>query len=143
LAPPAVDPDQLLTIMRRDKKVLADRLRFVLLERTGRWAVRDDVPDELVLDVPREQRSRWAPTAKNGRSWRCPAQPCTCPARSPTTATRCATPLRPSGCPPSRCTCPTSTRASRSGGARWWRPSAPGKSRASAPTATCLVSSPP
>lgn len=65
LAPPAVDPDQLLTIMRRDKKVLADRLRFVLLERTGRWVVRDDVPDELVLDVLREQRSIWAATAKN------------------------------------------------------------------------------
>lgn len=64
LAPPPVDDAQLLTVMRRDKKVLADRLRFVLLERTGRWVVRDDVPDELVLETLREQRSVWTAASK-------------------------------------------------------------------------------
>lgn len=65
LTPPDVDEEQLLSIMRRDKKALSDRMRFVLLEATGRWVVRDDVPEELVLDVLREQRSIWAGAAAN------------------------------------------------------------------------------
>lgn len=59
---PDVDPKQVLTLMRRDKKVLADRIRFVLLERTGRFVVRDDVPDELVLETIQEQRTLWTAT---------------------------------------------------------------------------------
>lgn len=56
VAPPPVDERQLLTVMRRDKKVRADKLRFVLLERVGEPVVTDDVPDELVLEVMQEQR---------------------------------------------------------------------------------------
>lgn len=61
-APPDVDAEQVLTVMRRDKKVLDDRMRFVLLEQTGRFVVRDDVPDELVLETLQEQRRLWTAT---------------------------------------------------------------------------------
>lgn len=60
LAPPPVDDDHVLTVMRRDKKVLADKLRFVLLERPGRWVVRDDVSDQIVLEALQELHTTWA-----------------------------------------------------------------------------------
>lgn len=57
VSPPPVDAEYLLTVMGRDKKVRAERLRFVLLERPGEPVVRDDVPDDLVLEVVQELRS--------------------------------------------------------------------------------------
>jgi 3-dehydroquinate synthase len=43
--------DELLTIMRRDKKAVGGRLRFVLPERIGRVELVDDVPDVLVREA--------------------------------------------------------------------------------------------
>lgn len=62
-APPEVDEEELLALIRRDKKALDHRARFVLLEEPGRWVVRDDIPEELVLEIMREQRSVWATTS--------------------------------------------------------------------------------
>ncbi len=59
-APPPVEEAKLLTLMRRDKKTVDQKIRFVLAEQPGRWVVRDDVPDDLVLEIVREQRNRWA-----------------------------------------------------------------------------------
>lgn len=56
VTPPSVDERQLVTVVRRDKKVRADQLRFVLLERVGEPVVVDGVPEEFVLEVMREQR---------------------------------------------------------------------------------------
>ncbi|MFS8524475.1 MAG: 3-dehydroquinate synthase, partial [Limnochordales bacterium] len=59
-APPPVEEAKLLTLIRRDKKTVDQKIRFVLAEQPGRWVVRDDVPDDLVLEIVREQRNRWA-----------------------------------------------------------------------------------
>jgi 3-dehydroquinate synthase len=48
---PGIDIDAVLAATRRDKKVAAGRLRWVLLEDIGRPVLRDDVPDELVRSV--------------------------------------------------------------------------------------------
>lgn len=49
LDPPAVDGQEMLRVMHRDKKASAGRLRFILPDRIGRVELVGDVPDELVL----------------------------------------------------------------------------------------------
>jgi 3-dehydroquinate synthase len=49
--------DQLLTVMRSDKKAIAGRMRFVLPQRLGSATLFDDVPETDVCDVLREIRS--------------------------------------------------------------------------------------
>jgi 3-dehydroquinate synthase len=51
--PDGLAATELLDRMRSDKKVLGGRLRFVLPQRIGAVTIRDDVPEELVLDVLR------------------------------------------------------------------------------------------
>ena len=46
--------DALLDAMRKDKKVRAGTLRFVVLNRIGEAAMRDGVPEELVSELWRE-----------------------------------------------------------------------------------------
>ncbi|HUU82381.1 MAG TPA: 3-dehydroquinate synthase [Phycisphaerae bacterium] len=46
-----VAADELLRYIARDKKTARDRVRFVLLEGLGRTTLRDDVPEELVVEV--------------------------------------------------------------------------------------------
>jgi 3-dehydroquinate synthase len=43
--------DELLTVMRRDKKAVSGRLRFILPTRLGEVKLFDDVPEPLVRDV--------------------------------------------------------------------------------------------
>ena len=43
--------DDLLAVMRRDKKAAGGRLRFVLPTRLGEVELFDDVPEALVRDV--------------------------------------------------------------------------------------------
>jgi 3-dehydroquinate synthase len=43
--------DELLTVMRRDKKNVGGRMRFVLPTRIGHAAVFDDIPEPLVREV--------------------------------------------------------------------------------------------
>jgi 3-dehydroquinate synthetase len=50
-APPASPPDELLRVMRSDKKALAGRLRFILPRRIGDVALFDDVTEKDVLHV--------------------------------------------------------------------------------------------
>ena len=59
-APPKIAVERWLELMRRDKKVDAGALRFVLLEALGRAVVRNDVQD---TDVAQSVvgRSLWAP----------------------------------------------------------------------------------
>ena len=45
VAPPKIAAERWLDLMRRDKKVDAGALRFVLLEALGRAVIRSDVPD--------------------------------------------------------------------------------------------------
>jgi 3-dehydroquinate synthase len=45
------DVDAMLGVMRRDKKKVGDRLRFVLPTRMGHVALFDDVPETLVREV--------------------------------------------------------------------------------------------
>lgn len=52
--PPDLDPDAVLTVALRDKKVRAGRIRWVLPTAFGNVVVRDDVPEELVRAVLRE-----------------------------------------------------------------------------------------
>jgi 3-dehydroquinate synthase len=47
-AKPEWPVDQLIDAMRRDKKVSAGRMRFILPTRIGEVALRDDVPESLV-----------------------------------------------------------------------------------------------
>jgi 3-dehydroquinate synthase len=49
--PTAHAADQLLEVMRRDKKAVSGRLRFVLPTRLGAVKLVDDVPEPLVRDV--------------------------------------------------------------------------------------------
>jgi 3-dehydroquinate synthase len=49
--PPEWSADDLLAVMRRDKKNVAGRLRFILPVRIGQVAAFDDVPDALVREV--------------------------------------------------------------------------------------------
>jgi 3-dehydroquinate synthase len=49
LDPPAVDGQEMLRAMHRDKKATAGRLRFILPDRIGRVELVDDVPDDSVL----------------------------------------------------------------------------------------------
>jgi 3-dehydroquinate synthase len=46
-----VDADAVRAAMSHDKKIASNRLRWVLLEDFGKPVIRDDVPDELVLNV--------------------------------------------------------------------------------------------
>jgi 3-dehydroquinate synthase len=45
------DPEALLTVMRRDKKNVGGRMRFILPTQLGRVAAFDDVPEALVREV--------------------------------------------------------------------------------------------
>ncbi|HJZ89902.1 MAG TPA: 3-dehydroquinate synthase [Gemmataceae bacterium] len=45
------DPEALLTVMRRDKKSIAGRMRFILPTQLGRVAAFDDVPEAMVREV--------------------------------------------------------------------------------------------
>ena len=56
-APPPLDPQELLAVMQRDKKVRAGRLRFVLLDGLGRAFVTDEVPTEWITEVLAEQQA--------------------------------------------------------------------------------------
>jgi len=47
--PPGVEPDELLRLMHRDKKVADGRLRFVLPDRLGHVELVGDVPDDDVV----------------------------------------------------------------------------------------------
>jgi 3-dehydroquinate synthase len=49
--PQGVDPDQVLNLALRDKKVRAGRVRWVLPTALGEATVRDDVPEALVREV--------------------------------------------------------------------------------------------
>lgn len=53
LAAPGVDARAVLDALRRDKKVEAGRVRFVLLERAGAAALHEDVPEALVAETVR------------------------------------------------------------------------------------------
>ncbi|MEZ4554759.1 MAG: 3-dehydroquinate synthase [Dehalococcoidia bacterium] len=53
LTAPGVSASAVLEAMRMDKKVVAGKLRFVLLEDIGRPVIRDDVPEDLVGEVVR------------------------------------------------------------------------------------------
>jgi 3-dehydroquinate synthase len=50
---PAWLVDDLVTVMRRDKKAAAGKLRFVLPTRIGEVRLMDDVPESLVREVLR------------------------------------------------------------------------------------------
>lgn len=56
-APPPLDPQALLEVMGRDKKVRDGRLRFVLLDGLGHALVTDEVPPQWIKDVLHEQQS--------------------------------------------------------------------------------------
>ena len=47
----ALDPNRVLDAMRFDKKVKSGRIRLVLLEAVGRAVIRDDVPEEVILEA--------------------------------------------------------------------------------------------
>ncbi len=49
--PPGLDPDAILALTLRDKKVQAKRVRWVLPTALGSVVVRDDVPEETVRGV--------------------------------------------------------------------------------------------
>ncbi len=49
--PPGLDPDELLSHMRLDKKTQADGLRFIVWEGAGRARVEAGVPEAAVRDV--------------------------------------------------------------------------------------------
>ncbi len=49
--PPAEDPERIRMIMRGDKKVLKDQLRFVLLSAPGAAFVSDDVPTDALVSL--------------------------------------------------------------------------------------------
>jgi 3-dehydroquinate synthase len=49
--PGLVDPEPLIAIMRRDKKSVAGRLRFVLPDRIGHVELVDGVPENVVREV--------------------------------------------------------------------------------------------
>ncbi|NJN68451.1 MAG: 3-dehydroquinate synthase [Chloroflexaceae bacterium] len=49
--PPGCDPDQILSLTLHDKKVLHQRIRWILPTAIGQVTVRDDVPDEVVRAV--------------------------------------------------------------------------------------------
>jgi 3-dehydroquinate synthetase len=53
-APPPLPIDDLLSVMRNDKKAVAGRLRLVLPRRLGEVALFDDVPDAEVRRVLEE-----------------------------------------------------------------------------------------
>ena len=50
-SPPRIEPSRWIELMRRDKKVQAGALRFVLLERLGQAVVRGDVLEDAVRSV--------------------------------------------------------------------------------------------
>ena len=47
----AVPTEDLLGYVTRDKKTARDRVRYVLLERIGQTVLRDDVPDDMVVEA--------------------------------------------------------------------------------------------
>lgn len=49
--PPSVDPEQVLEVMRHDKKASRGRLRFILPHRIGHVELVEDVPADQVLTV--------------------------------------------------------------------------------------------
>ncbi len=51
VTPPALDVQALLDVMAMDKKVVAGKLRLVLLEAVGQARMVDDVPGDLLRDV--------------------------------------------------------------------------------------------
>jgi 3-dehydroquinate synthase len=51
VAGPTLNVDQLLGLMRLDKKVSSGRLRFVLLSDIGKALVRDDIDERLVREA--------------------------------------------------------------------------------------------
>lgn len=53
LTAPGVSTQAVLNAMRLDKKVIAGKVRFVLLHGIGQPVVHDDVPDDLVTEVVR------------------------------------------------------------------------------------------
>jgi 3-dehydroquinate synthase len=55
---PQLDPDQVLRVMSRDKKVEHGRLRFVLPSRLGHVELVGNVPDETIRALLRDARSR-------------------------------------------------------------------------------------
>ena len=50
------DPEKVIGFMRQDKKNIGRRVRFILPVEIGRVEIRDDVPEELILDILKEQR---------------------------------------------------------------------------------------
>ena len=46
-----LEPIDILERMKKDKKVLSEKIRFVLPDRIGNVVIRDDVPEEVVLKV--------------------------------------------------------------------------------------------
>lgn len=57
IVPDDVDEDELLSVVGHDKKVRRGRPRFVLLDTPGEPFITDEVSDELVTEIVREQRS--------------------------------------------------------------------------------------
>lgn len=47
----AVPTEELLGYITRDKKIARDRVRYVLLEGIGRTVLRDDVPNDMVVEA--------------------------------------------------------------------------------------------
>lgn len=46
-----LDPEDIVDRMKKDKKVRTDKIRFVLASRIGETVIRDDIPDQIVMDV--------------------------------------------------------------------------------------------
>jgi 3-dehydroquinate synthase len=52
----SADPEAVMDFMRRDKKSIAGRLRFILPRTIGGVEIFDEVPEELILDILKEHR---------------------------------------------------------------------------------------
>jgi 3-dehydroquinate synthase len=48
------DPDRIIEFLRHDKKVLNDRIRFVLPQKIGQVIITDAVPEKLIREVLKE-----------------------------------------------------------------------------------------
>ncbi len=57
IAIPQIDTDDLKDRMLRDKKVFGKKLRFVLPLRIGEVAIRDDVPESILLSIIEEMKA--------------------------------------------------------------------------------------
>jgi 3-dehydroquinate synthase len=61
-------PDQLIEIMRRDKKTEAGKMRFIVASRIGETFISSDVPENLVRDVLKD--SLGASVQNNREKWK-------------------------------------------------------------------------